>query len=138
MEAVGFYNGPNHNDLYNWCATAGVNGLLKVWDLGNNGQCRQTCVHTSEATEETAGITRLKWHPTLPLIFTATTDGIIRLWDARTGQCLITLTGGHSDIINDLDVYFDTNDKDVIVAAGSDDGKIRLFRVDVPSALNAS
>ena len=147
VEAVGFYNGPNHNDLHNWCATAGVNGLLKVWDLGNNGQCRQVCSHivtndddVNENTDNNeSGITSLQWHPTLPLIFTATTDGIVRLWDARTGHCLLTLTGGYSDIINDMDVYFDpNNDKNVIVATASDDGKIRLFQVDVDKALNAT
>jgi len=153
IEAVGFFEGPESSGLYNWCATAGVNGLLKVWDLGNNGSCRQICLHESynstplsEKDHETplpdlAGITRLKWHPSLPLIFTSTTEGTIRLWDARTGNCLTTLTGGSLEIINDFDIALE-NDGDntdpmrnIIVSTASDDGKIRVYKVDIQASL---
>merc|ERR1711976_443964 len=38
VEAVGF--SPSQP---NWCATGGVDGKLKIWDLTRDGQCRQVC-----------------------------------------------------------------------------------------------
>lgn len=139
VEAVGFFPGATTGE-YNWCATGGVDGFLKIWDLGNNGQCRRVCAHhdvTGDAVVDAPGITRLIWHPTLPLVFTASTDGIVRLWDARTGNCIQTLTGGHVDIINDMDVSYAANGN-ATVLTGSDDGIVRMFQVNVNAALLAN
>lgn len=130
VEAVGFFPAQA-----NWCATAGVDGKLKIWDLANDGQCRQVCVPPQQGQEEGSdGITRLRWHPTLPLVFTTTISGKIRLWDARNGMLLTTLTG-HTDVINDADIQFFENGTAVFVSAG-DDKMIRVFEVD-PNALLA-
>ena len=45
VEAVGF--APVAVNA-NWCATAGVDGKMKIWDLTNN-QCRHVCVHGEKA-----------------------------------------------------------------------------------------
>ena len=45
VEAVGF--APSTINL-NWCATGGVDGKMKVWDLSNN-QCRHVCMHGDKA-----------------------------------------------------------------------------------------
>jgi WD40 repeat protein len=123
VEAVGF--SPLNP---NWCATGGVNGVLKIWDL-TNGQCRHTC----KAGEELEGITRLRWHPTAPIVFTATSRGRIHLWDARNGSLVQTLTG-HTEMINDLDVQFLDSGVAVIVTAG-DDKTVRVFEVDIGALL---
>ena len=62
VEAVGF--SPLNP---NWCATGGVNGVLKIWDL-TNGQRRHTC----KTEGELEGITRLRWHPTAPIVLEET------------------------------------------------------------------
>jgi WD40 repeat protein len=62
-----------------------MDGNLKIWDLGNYS-CRHICQHDG-------GIVRLRWHDWLPLVYTACTDGVVRLWDARSGHCLYELTG---------------------------------------------
>lgn len=152
VEAVGFFKGVGDSQ-YNWCATGGVDGVLKVWDLGNNGQCRQVCVPSAIVVDpekekespndaegfKSGGITKLQWHPNLPLIFTSSTDGVVRLWDARTGSLLQSFTGGNMETINSLDVYFDAskNNNECILATGSDDGVIRLFRIDIGAAVSS-
>ena len=62
-----------------------MDGTLKIWDLGNYN-CRHICVHDG-------GVVKLAWHDTAPLVYTACTDGIIRVWDARSGEMLQALTG---------------------------------------------
>lgn len=128
VEAVGFaLSNPN------WCATGGVDGVLKIWDLTNDGgQCRQVCPPPGDS----AGITRLQWHPTLPLVLTCCADGAVRLWDARNGTLVKTMTG-HGDIINDMGVDFFENGGTAIVCTGSDDKTVRVFEIDIAAALQA-
>jgi WD40 repeat protein len=47
------------------------------------------------------GVVRLLWHPTAPLIYTASLDGAIRVWDGRTGTCERKFEG-HEDNILDM------------------------------------
>lgn len=138
VEAVGF--SPSQP---NWCATGGIDGILKIWDLNvANGTCRQTC--SGGGGGGGAGITRLVWHPTLPLCFTSTTAGMVHLWDARNGRLLHSLTG-HTDVLNDMDVQFvlaeKKEDRDpaiALVVTGSDDQTVRVFRVDIASIWNGA
>mmetsp|Transcript_5664 Transcript_5664/g.15990 ORF Transcript_5664/g.15990 Transcript_5664/m.15990 type:complete len:496 (-) Transcript_5664:33-1520(-) len=128
VEAVGFFPAQP-----NWCATGGVDGKLKIWDLNNDGQCRQICAPSQDGNTSSDSITRLRWHPTLPLIFTTSISGKIRLWDARTARLLTTLTG-HTDVINEADFFFHDNGSAVIVSGG-DDKTVRVFEVDVNAIL---
>lgn len=123
VEAVGFSPAQP-----NWCATGGVDGKLKIWDL-TKIQCRQICAPTD--TSSTESITQIKWHPTLPFVFASTINGTVRVWDARNGNLLHTLTGGSTaDQINDMDIQFLPNQSAVIVTAG-DDNAVRVFELDV-------
>lgn len=139
VEAVSFCP---HNPL--WCATGGVDGVLKIWDL-TGGQVRQVCrveqhIDTSNSKEPSTlsgGITQLAWHTSLPVVFTSTTTGVVRLWDARNGALLDTLsTGNNLMTINAMDVVFVSESKTLIVTAG-DDNVVRLFSVNVPHLLSA-
>ena len=49
------------------------------------------------------GIVRLKWDSAAPLIYTGCLDGVIRLWDSRSGNCEREWYG-HSGEILDLAV----------------------------------
>jgi ribosome assembly protein SQT1 len=130
VEAVGF--SPSQP---NWCATGGVDGKLKIWDLARDGQMRQVC--TPSDTESTDSVTRISWHPTLPFVFAATINGTVRVWDARNGTLLHTLTGGSTaDQINDMNIQFLSDGSAVIVAAG-DDNAVRVFELDVKALTQA-
>eukprot|EP00536_Pseudo-nitzschia_multiseries_P001500 jgi/Psemu1/300792/fgenesh1_kg.19_\ len=129
VEAVGF--SPSQP---NWCATGGVDGKLKIWDLTRDGQCRQVCVHTNNSSAD--GITRISWHPTLPFVFVSTISGTVRVWDARNGNLLHTLTGGSAEQINDMDIHYLPNGSAVIVTA-SDDNSVRVFELDVNALTQA-
>jgi len=149
VEAVGFAS--THVNP-NWCATGGVDGILKIWDLNNDGQCRQVCrvpsvqeeeqegqdTTASSSSSSVGGITRLQWHPTLPLVLTSMSDGTVRLWDARNGALVQTVTG-HEDMINDLAVEFVTPEQQgggtAVIVTGSDDKTVRLFEIDIATAL---
>lgn len=63
-----------------------MDGTLKIWDLSNYN-CRHICPHDG------GGVVKLIWHDTAPLVYTACTDGVVRLWDARSGEMLQALTG---------------------------------------------
>jgi len=126
IEAVGFCTNPN----FHWCATAGLDSTLKIWDLSET-QCRMICTH-----ENNAVITKLKWHPIHPIVFTAASDGCVRLWDARNGACLICLIG-HTDTINDMDICFLDGGKNALVVTGSDDFTVRVFEVNIESIFHA-
>jgi len=112
-----------------WCATGGVDGVLKIWDLASGGgHCRQQC-KTANDDDSTGGITRIVWHPTVPLVFSSYSDGCVRLWDARNGRLLTTLTG-NTDMINDMVVCFVDSENAVVVSA-SDDKTVRIFDIDI-------
>jgi angio-associated migratory cell protein len=149
VEAVGFAPAAVNP---NWCATGGVDGVLKVWDLSvGAGQCRQTCrpptqqqqqndsnntndVNTPGTPPVLGGITRLQWHPTLPIIITSSTSGSVNLWDARNGQLLHTQTGS-TDVVNDMNVHFVDGGAKAIIVSGSDDNCIRIFDLDIKSIM---
>jgi len=133
VEAVGFASAAVNP---NWVATGGVDGVLKIWDLANDGQCRQVCHPVSEDSNA-GGITRLVWHPTFPLVCTSSSDGNVRIWDARNGSLVQTLTG-HSDMINDLDVSFIDAENEggtAVIVSGSDDKSVRIYEVVIKDAL---
>ena len=86
---------------------------VKIWDL--SGQTRATCQHD-------AGVVRLVVHA--PLVAACYSDGVAKIWDARTGACVTTLTG-HTDAI--LDIAVTPDGKHVLTA--SDDHTCRVFEV---------
>ncbi|GKZ00190.1 hypothetical protein MPSEU_000972000 [Mayamaea pseudoterrestris] len=137
----------------NWVATGGCDGVLKIWDL-TNGQCRQICniadaaaVVTNDAAaatqqplspmNTTGGITRLQWHPTLPLVFTSCTNGSIYIWDARNGRLVHTMAGS-DDVINDMNICFVDEGRKAIVSTACDDNLVRVHDVDVMAVMEAS
>ena len=137
VEAVGFASKTVNP---NWVATGGSDGKLKIWDLTfDGGQCRQTC----QGEGNTGGVTRLNWHPTLPIVIATYSDAAVRLWDARNGTLLYTLTGGNSsgeNQINDVSVVFANSSNgtggNVIITTGNDDGQCKVFNIDIGQVMS--
>ena len=48
-------------------------------------------------------VTALQWHTLYPIVCTTCVDGVIRLFDARSGNCIREFTG-HTNIITSLDM----------------------------------
>lgn len=89
VEAVAFCKNP---DLH-LVASGTLQGEIFVWDT-----VKQTIRHT--ITQE-SGVSKLVWKGTSPFLFSAGLDGIIRCYDARTGQG-VKQFWGHSEDILDL------------------------------------
>ena len=127
VEAVGFCP-PNIPGTAHWCATGGVDGVLKIWNLnvgggsGGAAQLRQRCIRE----DVKAGITRLKWHNSFPLVIASYTDGCVCIWDVRVGKITDCLTG-HEDMINDMDLCFVDGKSSSIIVTGSDDKTVKVF-----------
>ena len=133
IEAVGFCPA-NIPGTAHWCATGGVDGILKIWNMnvtGTSAQLRQRCVRPSDDQSQPAGITKLTWHNSLPLVICAYTDGVVCVWDVRVGTLVTTLTG-HEDMITDMCVNFvnggGTGGSSVaVIVTGSDDKMVKMF-----------
>jgi ribosome assembly protein SQT1 len=138
VEAVGFASKVVNS---NWVATGGSDGILKIWDLTTEGQCRQSCSVKGENgnASSTGGVTNIFWHPTQPIIFASYTDGAVRLWDVRNGNLIHTLTGGKQDNqINDISIEVFGTDQgpgNAIVITANDDGNAKIFNVDVAAVM---
>lgn len=97
-------------------ASCSVDGKLKVLDL-TNGQVRVTCAHDD-------AVTRIEWAPTgEPLIYSSSVDKTLKLWDARSGQCLQTWKG-HSDAVLTFAVSGDGG----TLLSGADDHTALVFK----------
>ena len=46
------------------------------------------------------GIVRLKWDAENPLIYTGCLDGVVRLWDSRSGSCEREWYGHNGEILD--------------------------------------
>jgi len=125
-----------------------VDGVLKIWDLANNGQCRQVCRIAREPQDTVenqvdapnaspGGITRLQWHPALPVVFTSATDGAVYIWDARNGRLLQKVTG-NADVVNAMSISFLEDGTRAVIVSGSDDQSVRMFEVDLKALLQTT
>ena len=126
VEAVGFCPA-NIPGTAHWCATGGVDGVLKIWNMNVGGvggaQLRQKCTRGEDMK---AGITRLRWHNSLPLVIASYTDGVVCIWDARVGVMVTSMTG-HEDMINDMNVSFVDGSNAAVIVTGSDDKSVKMF-----------
>jgi angio-associated migratory cell protein len=132
VEAVGFAPVADSTTQQQWCATAGVDGVLKIWDV-TSGQCRHVCkvgggVGGGIDTTTAGGITRLQWIAQ-HYVVTCGTTGIVRIWDARSGTLVHSLTARGRSVMNDLAVSVDNDDDTIKIVTGSDDGIARVFTV---------
>mmetsp|Transcript_21627 Transcript_21627/g.31476 ORF Transcript_21627/g.31476 Transcript_21627/m.31476 type:complete len:480 (+) Transcript_21627:72-1511(+) len=135
VECVGF----SHKDI-KWLASGGIDKNLKIWDI-STGSCRCICRHED-------AVVALKWHESLPVVVSACLDFTVRVWDARSGVVLSSLTG-HRDLVTNIDfkrvdmVRENSengeieNEKVDAILSVSDDGTAKVFHIDVSSLLLA-
>ncbi|XP_004496393.1 uncharacterized protein [Cicer arietinum] len=109
IECVGF--APSGS----WAAIGGMDPKMIIWDL-EHSLARSTCEHEY-------GVTCMTWLGTSYLA-TGSMDGIVRLWDCRSGECVRTFRG-HSDGIQSLSL---SANRDYLVSA-SLDHTARVFDV---------
>ncbi|KAG6550304.1 hypothetical protein Mapa_008265 [Marchantia paleacea] len=98
-------------------ATGSLDGNLIIWDLQTLTP-RHTCEHED-------GIVKVLWPTGSHLIYTASLDYSVRIWDSRTGE-LVRRFQGHSDSIMDMAVSKDGR----LILSGADDMTARVFSLD--------
>jgi WD40 repeat protein len=97
-----------------YTASAGVDGNVHVWNMTSNTK-RYTVSH-----EE--AVTKLMWSPDGNKLVTSSLDGLIKVWDSRTGDLLKTFHG-HMNSVLDFDIQADG----AYIVSGSDDGNCLVF-----------
>ncbi|XP_064607664.1 angio-associated migratory cell protein-like [Liolophura sinensis] len=95
-------------------ATGSLSGSLCVWDVPTQ-VLRHTCPHE-------AGIVKLRWDSATSMIYTASLDRVLRLWDARTGNIVSQWTGHQGEIL-DFDIARDGG----VLVSTSEDQTARVF-----------
>ena len=108
---------------------------LKIWEM-SSGSCRCQCPHPDS-------VVALKWVGSHPVVCTASLDLQLRLWDARSGIMLQTLTGHMAMVTNIYTALVeagqreDLNRSDVtdVLVSCSDDNTVKVFLLNVPAIL---
>lgn len=97
-------------------ATASLDGSVGVWDASTLS-LRTTLQHGE------TGITCVAWIPKSPQLVTGTTDGELRRWDARTGECVQLWRSRSGTAVLDISVSAIAK----MVVAGFDDGIAAVY-----------
>ncbi|XP_041120106.1 angio-associated migratory cell protein-like [Polyodon spathula] len=113
VESVGFCN------VLPLVAVAYLDGTLAIYDLSTQS-LRHKCPHE-------AGIVHLQWEDSSPLLYTCSLDGVVRIWDARSGQ-MVTQYRGHTAEILD----FTLNREASVAVTASGDHKAKVFCLQRP------
>ena len=109
VESVGF---SSINTLF---ATGTVDGSVDIWDIPTAIK-RHSC-------KQSEGISKLLWdRNNSHLLYTAGLDGVLSIYDTRSGQLMNALKG-HSDHILDLCISKDSD----IALTSSEDNTCRIF-----------
>lgn len=97
-------------------ASAGADGIIRVWDVERSMErCR---------LEHEGVISKVLWHPSKPVLFSASSEGSIAVWNVLLGQKICQFTG-HEAFITDMCLAGGLS----FVASTSGDGTIRLFDI---------
>eukprot|EP00045_Choanoeca_perplexa_P015033 m.181610 g.181610 ORF g.181610 m.181610 type:complete len:423 (+) comp16872_c1_seq4:162-1430(+) len=111
VEAVAF-----SNSVPSLLATGSLDGKINLYTVDQQ-TLRHTCHHE-------AAIVKLRWHQTLPLLYSCSIDGTVSVWDGRTGQLLHQCVGHRNHV---LDFVISPDGTQVITA--SEDTTIMLFSI---------
>lgn len=104
-------------DDNNILATAGLDGLIRLWDIGS-GCC------TKILQGHTDWVWSIAFNPQADILASGSSDRTLKLWDMNTGVCIDTLTG-HSGKVKS--VTFSPDGK--ILVSVSDDKSVKLWHL---------
>jgi WD40 repeat protein len=97
-------------------ASAGADNVIKVWDYDKGEQIRTMAGHGKQ-------VTRLRFIGATGQIATCSGDQTVRVWNVDNGAMIRSLGGG-TDFLYAVGVSSDGS----IVAAGGEDGMVRLYQ----------
>eukprot|EP00055_Hartaetosiga_balthica_P015657 m.94000 g.94000 ORF g.94000 m.94000 type:complete len:627 (+) comp8921_c4_seq1:68-1948(+) len=97
-------------------ASGSLDGKIHVYNA--------TTRHLQSTLTHDAGVVKIMFHPTKPILYSCSLDSTVRVWDARSGECLHVCTGHVSHVL-DL-ALVDGGNK--ILTAG-EDSDVMLFKV---------
>ena len=136
VEGCSFFSGQGSEESMRWAATAATDGTLRVWDL-TGADVRSALRHSILHPD---ALIKVVWHPAHPVLFSACADGVVRLWDARTGALVKEYTG-HMNMVLDLKLVhpstYATFEEDAAAAGaegGQGTGKVPLSRLQIVTA----
>lgn len=94
---------------------------MSIWDLTRQ-MVRHQCAKSSD--ENVAGVTKMLWIK--DHLVTAGLDGSITVYEGRSGEKRLVLTGHRSEL---LDICY--NAKENILLTSSEDGTARIFKYEL-------
>lgn len=98
-----------------------LNGSVSIWDLTRQ-MVRHQCAKSGD--QNVSGVTKMLWIK--DQLVTAGLDGSITVYQGRSGEKSLVLTGHRSEL---LDICY--SDKQNILLTASDDGTARIFKYDL-------
>lgn len=113
-EAVAFYKDPEHQIA----ATGTINGEIFIWDISKK--------MVRHKIEQKSGISKLLWKEGAALLFAASLDGVLRVFDGKSGECVRLFISHSADI---FDLCLSRNGKKILTT--SEDKTARIFEIDI-------
>lgn len=105
-------------------ATAGADGLVRVWDVVSNRLLATYRGHEGQR------INALAWAHARPVLATAASDGAVHVWDATTGN-ILAIYGGHTGSVNSLAWSPDANASPLgggyCIVSGGEDATVQTW-----------
>ena len=94
---MGVTHSVSFNPLFNWVASASMNGSVIVYDYDVNrvGTARWSEREVRQELKHDGGVIKLAWHPNGIVLVTGCLDGCVYLWNGRDGS-LIHKMNGHT------------------------------------------
>ncbi|KOB74707.1 putative striatin, partial [Operophtera brumata] len=116
------------------CFSGGLDGTIRVWNLppptADPYDPYDPAVQAVLRVSCESAATRVRAHPTLPLLVTAHEDRHIRFWDAVSGRCAHAMVA-HLDAVTGL--ALDPNG--LFLLSGSHDCSVRLWNLDTKTCV---
>jgi WD40 repeat protein len=129
-------------------ASGSLDGTCRIWNVATNIQiavcehevcaflsrildCKLMLTHTlthihmhTYIHTPQAGCVRVAWHPSKPILYTCSLDGVVRVFEGRNGKLLFQGVGHQSHVLD-----FAIADKGNTIVSCGEDAKVLVFSV---------